>query len=490
MLDLSCMYGIKLPIGQNLKYLDMSNSYLEQSSDTIWCQKLCYWNNSLEYLDASGNSYWMSQSLYGESIDSVYDISGIENLHDININNNNLTFSLNDIASKFKGVKYLQASHNRLNIPLHGSICRRDEANLIEEIYLSFNSLTSANISRLIENCENLKTLNLNNNNLDSNVYLSLSGAVNLTTIALQGNQITKFSAPFRSELDRARNKGIRVEIDLKDNLLSCGCGSLDFVAWIQGNGRNIVVNFKHTHCLDFDGNKILLKDIDFTTLRNHCYNIVPIVTSVMTCLALAIVIVAITIFYRYRYRLQYKLFKLTNRFRTFGREDSVHYEYDAFVSYCSDDRFWVHDVLMKTLEETYGFKLVIHYRDFLLGNPIIECIDTFMGKSRELIVVISEASLQSEWCRYELEHAHLRAIQRNKHVIIIKLGQLPGTIDHAAARTLLDNYNFLEWKTTKDGQKLFWARFIGHLYGREFACSCCTGLHRVGYEQVRNDAL
>ena len=126
-----------------------------------------------------------------------------------------------------------------------------------------------------------------------------------------------------------------------------------------------------------------------------------------------------------------------------------------------------------------------------MVGRPILESIDEFMHKSRELIMVISQASLESGWCRYELETAHTRALQRNKHVIIIKLGDLPVNIEHTPTRNLLDTCNFLEWKMTKDGQKLFWARLITHLYGQEFGCTCCRfGLQSIGYNEVRNHAL
>ena len=34
--------------------------------------------------------------------------------------------------------------------------------------------------------------------------------------------------------------------------------------------------------------------------------------------------------------------------------DDTTVYKYDAFVAYSAEDRFWVHGVVMKTLESFY----------------------------------------------------------------------------------------------------------------------------------------
>ena len=62
------------------------------------------------------------------------------------------------------------------------------------------------------------------------------------------------------------------------------------------------------------------------------------------------------------------------------------------FVSYCAEDRFWVHDTLAKELEDTYKFKLCIHYRDFAAGSTIfdeipVKCSAVMYSK----IIVVSE---------------------------------------------------------------------------------------------------
>ena len=157
-------------------------------------------------------------------------------------------------------------------------------------------------------------------------------------------------------------------------------------------------------------------------------------------------------------------------------------YEYDAFVSYSSDDDFWVHDVLMKTLEEIHGFRLVIHYRDILLGQNIGRAISDRIENSREFILVMTQNFLDSEWCQREMEEAYHEALMRHGRIAVIVLGNLPTQIRNPTARIILERYNYLQWKIHQRGhidekmaeQKLFWAKLIDHLYGNQSECCSC----------------
>ena len=51
----------------------------------------------------------------------------------------------------------------------------------------------------------------------------------------------------------------------------------------------------------------------------------------------------------------------------------SSHIRYDAFVSYASDDHFWVHNVLLPQLEGTYCLKL--QYWDFPAHGDLVDVI-------------------------------------------------------------------------------------------------------------------
>ncbi|XP_035668305.1 uncharacterized protein LOC118410631 isoform X1 [Branchiostoma floridae] len=109
-------------------------------------------------------------------------------------------------------------------------------------------------------------------------------------------------------------------------------------------------------------------------------------------------------------------------------------YKYDFFVSYSSKDDDWVVGVLVKTLEEKHGFKGLVHDRDFQVGKSIIDNISYGIDQSFKTILVLSENFLRSNWCRYEMQQVHLRAMKgRGDHVIAIlyKPCEVPDDIAH-----------------------------------------------------------
>ena len=65
-------------------------------------------------------------------------------------------------------------------------------------------------------------------------------------------------------------------------------------------------------------------------------------------------------VFFRHK---QFQLKAFCKRKRTNSEIERKSYTYDAFVAYCEEDRFWVHDILRKELEDIYSFRLCLHYR-------------------------------------------------------------------------------------------------------------------------------
>ena len=199
--------------------------------------------------------------------------------------------------------------------------------------------------------------------------------------------------------------------------------------------------------------------------------------------------VIVVYVIYIKRWKIRYFIFiqmpVYCQRKRRHPPPDDM-YDFDAFVSYCAEDRFWVHDVLMKQLETTYGFSLCIHYRDFLLGADVMDEISTKMKNSREIIVVLSETSVAKPYCDVELKWAFSLAIQRRKNLILIKLGDIGNAVESSTAVNVLELYNYLEWtddmRTNEERQKLFWARLVNRLYDRD---PCICGCRFTPYDRL-----
>ena len=159
-------------------------------------------------------------------------------------------------------------------------------------------------------------------------------------------------------------------------------------------------------------------------------------------------------------------------------------------MSYAAEDRFWVHNILMSRLEVDYGLKLCLHYRDFPAHSDLVDVIAAKIKESRSIVVVLSKFSLTKPWCQFELKHAHTQHLLTGKPFIIIKLGDIPDTIELSDfVQDLLNSQIYIEWPEVKleacdldrKREALFWGKIQRSIYGQDY-CGCfryCNPLYR-----------
>lgn len=279
----------------------------------------------------------------------------------------------------------------------------------------------------------------------------------------------------------------------------------MDFLKWINTNHKNLVLEHLAQYVC-YDKNNILtniskFNDHEISKLRKECFP-EPWMTVVLTIgatLGIISVLVLLICAYRNRWKIKYQIFKLEQHLENWLRRtpedqegDKRAWKYDAYVSYCNLDRFWVHNVLLNHLEKCYSFRLCIRMRDFPVGETIAQTIINHISESREIIVVVSDLSLSREWCTFELEHARIQAERRKKKLIVVKLGELNNIAENSIAAHILDSNSVLEWDDNFDGQvdnshktQYFWQRLVKRLYGTA-ECACCI---LSGRKNVQLDA-
>jgi hypothetical protein len=79
----------------------------------------------------------------------------------------------------------------------------------------------------------------------------------------------------------------------------------------------------------------------------------------------------------------------------------SVEYRYDAFISYSHTDETWVRDELLPRLERA-ALKVIIDYRDFEPGAPLLTEMERAVIQSWKTVLVLTPAYLKSEWTEFE----------------------------------------------------------------------------------------
>ncbi|CAC5393357.1 unnamed protein product [Mytilus coruscus] len=101
-------------------------------------------------------------------------------------------------------------------------------------------------------------------------------------------------------------------------------------------------------------------------------------------------------------------------------QDETTPYEFDAFVVYSSNDTTLVKDTLVQFLEKDNDFKLCLHQRDFRAGENIVDNIIDAICKSREVVIVITQEYLDSQWGKFEIDMSRMQLHQRNKNMLIL----------------------------------------------------------------------
>lgn len=492
-----CMLFTKIPIGRNLQDFYFSEVHLEQA-ETVgfrFTGNLCLRTpNQLQIVFGDGNEIWMQTAQVGKIVSSLDGIEGLENLTTIVLSNNSVTTAGQDSKPLSKGtlpnVKYVDISGNFVNFT--------DFCGLIPK--LSWLNLRHTNLTKippsLIRNCTHLRKLLLAYNKIDVDTLdtLDLNGTGNLKLLELRGCSIRNFSKTFIRKLESSAN----FKLDLSFNPLHCDCHSQDFARWmIKSQGR--LKNYHKYYCSG-PGGLEFFNNIHPDIFWNKCdsYTIEEIIYSVVTTVSVFLFFIVLYLIYRMRWRLKYAFFKASQFCkRHLSREGDSQkklWKYDAFISYAAEDRFWVHETLMKTLEKKYGFQLCIHYRDFPVGGDVAETISERMSQSRELVLVLSDIALKSEWCQFELDEALSQVRRRRQRLTVIKLGKIKPYVLTSKVANVLDNHTFLEWSDNAKHHKLFWAQLVGKLYddpqGGSCMCCCPYGARSLGYQDIVDPQL
>nr|WBP49912.1 Toll-like receptor protein [Mimachlamys nobilis] len=248
------------------------------------------------------------------------------------------------------------------------------------------------------------------------------------------------------------------------NNPFSCTCDLRWFLQWRKSSkNASKVVNSRYKCSAPPELNGILLSDYNPT--EEECSAVDKLLENVCIGIAVTFIVttVVVTIGYRYRFYLSYWLHILGIRRMGYQRiGDDAEYQYDAFVIYCHDDSQFVMEEMISELEEKAGCKLCVHTRDFDIGRFILDNITANIQLSRNVILVLSRAFLESEWCRYELTLTQTRLVQEGPGVLtVILLEEMEVGVLPSAIRSILDTVTYNEWPNDAAGRRRFWGRIL-----------------------------
>ena len=135
------------------------------------------------------------------------------------------------------------------------------------------------------------------------------------------------------------------------------------------------------------------------------------------------------------------------------SREDVLNDK--LFISYSSKDFSWVTENLIPPLEK-HAIPYSIHNRDFELGRPIVQNMADSVYNSRQVLIILSNNYLASNFCREELQMALQRGVDTGySAVTLVTIDKLKKTQLPSALR----DKNFLDFE--KHQKKQDWEKTL-----------------------------
>ncbi len=457
--DKACYAGVQIPMPPFLESLVVNHIIFEAVSENIF---LCiHPSNRIKYIDLSSNDL-------GSIIRKDLGISGLQHVTYMNIQHNTMTLNEETSLFRFRDLPSLEVLLLGGNRVLFSD---PTEINFLQLRNLRSLDLQSVDLHSMpytsLEQLGHLEYLNLSSNSL-SNFSVNISGLRKLKLLNLSQNNLRHLNREVRASLERFV-MAINITLDLSFNPLDCSCANLEFLQWLQST-EVYFARKGSTLCSEPTRSAVNPWAVDLEVSHRKCGNFEIILASVGTSLAAISIIGGIIFLYKKRWKLRYLIHvareSWRNRYPDVNHNVGVRFKYDAFVAYSThgEERAWVHTRLREKLEEEYGLKLCMYYRDFKLGRDLADTIVEAINASSKTLLILSPTFLNSGWCEFEVRMAHEKVVkERRDSIILVIYNKLerPGTQIPRKLARLLEKKIYVEWTRDPDGEKLFWMRLV-----------------------------
>ncbi|XP_029821587.1 single Ig IL-1-related receptor [Manacus vitellinus] len=230
------------------------------------------------------------------------------------------------------------------------------------------------------------------------------------------------------------------------------GNGSSQDTSWSAQNTSDqllaTVLHLNLTHDDDFGVFACWLSNATatFTLQRAETAGHVPAVLAALLVLALLVLLAVLYVRCRLNVLLWYR-----NRYGELEINDGK--LYDAYVSHATapDDRKFVHFIVKPQLENRYGYKLFLDEQNILPNSEPSADLIMNVSRCRRLIVVLSVAYLEQDWCNSSFREGLWRLLELSRKPIFIVFESQYREITHPAI-TLLKQHRstvtLLVWRS------------------------------------------
>uniref|UniRef100_A0A8U8AXW3 Uncharacterized protein n=1 Tax=Geospiza parvula TaxID=87175 RepID=A0A8U8AXW3_GEOPR len=446
-----------------LKYLDFSNNRVDLLYQTAFKElKL------LEILDLSNNQHYFM----AEGVTQLLSfIKNLAHLRKLMMNENDISTTI-DTGMESQSLRILEFRGNRLDALWVDGNSRYlsffKNLTSLEELDISFNSLSFLPHSVFEEMPPSLKILNLTNNRLKSFIWGNLPSLKNLVTLDLSNNLLTNVPRELSNcssslqELIFPENviNNLKMLL-LHGNPFKCNCEAVWFVWWINRTQVTIPLLATDVTCAGpgaHKGRSVVFLDL-YTCELDTSY----LILYALTASAILALMVIPVMGHLYFWDVWYSYHYCTARLKGYRRLSSPAACYDAFIAYDSEDpavNEWVLQELVERLENQKArqFNLCLEGRDWLPGQPVFDNLSQSIQLSKKTIFVLTNRYIKSGRFKTTFYMAHQRLLDEKMDVIILVfLEKVLQKSRYVRLRKRLCRSSVLEWPTNPQSQPYFW---------------------------------
>ena len=333
-------------------------------------------------------------------------------------------------------------------------------------------SLRYMNIFRLqsgmFHGTDQLRYLKLSHNSINSIGEGTLNHLKYLIHLDMNYNAIQSIN---RTSIPRVDQK---LTLKISYNEWMCDCSLLWFRELMDNNTDNIIIHEDRVNyrCASPSHMKDV-KVMDFhlhVSIRSCITHPLKQMYYMMMYSSVAICFITLLFsnVYRFRWYVYYMYINTKARIRGYkALNDFEEFQYDAFVCYNNDDIDWMVHTLRTSLESDHKLKLCLHDRDWLGGVDIVDNIQQSIGRSRKVVLIITNGFARSNWCQLELTMAQHRLFSEDRdNLILVMKEKILDCYMTPRLALQLKTQTYIEWDESEMGQKVFWKRLVKAISG------------------------
>ncbi|XP_069613719.1 interleukin-18 receptor 1 isoform X1 [Ranitomeya imitator] len=204
-------------------------------------------------------------------------------------------------------------------------------------------------------------------------------------------------------------------------------------------------------------------------------------------CTACILILVGLCILFRIQIVLLYRSISRVDETIGDGKEYDAYLSLESFSTFESEERRFALQTLAPVLEDYFGYKLCIFERDVVPGGALVDDMNSFLEKSRRLIIVLAK-DFTSCKAMYELESGLYKAmVERKIKVILIEFTQSEQSFQPESLQ-LLKMKSKVKWKGDKSLplNSTFWKK-IQYLMPAKPIKTCSSSLALKTIQMANN---